>query len=280
MEESLNNFGGFWTKQKISIFLKYLKAYLDIMNKHHFKIIYFDGFAGCGTIDSDENSGQLIDSVAIEVLSIQHTKIFDIYYLVDLSENKVKELKKIVKERFPLKTGINVVHSDCNKKLIGMAEYLKKNKNHRALAFIDPFGMAVNWSSLEACKGYGIDMWILVPTGIGVNRLLTKSGNISDNWLKKLEMFLGIERSEIKNYFYKEQNVHTLFGIETTINKEQDAIKKIADLYCERLKGVWKYVSNPMPLKNNTGSIMYHFVLATNNASGLKIANDIIGKMS
>ena len=42
------------------------------------------------------------------------------------------------------------------------------------LCFIDPYGMDLKWSSIEVLKGLGIDLWILVPTGIGVNRLLKK----------------------------------------------------------------------------------------------------------
>lgn len=279
MDDQLNTFGGFWTKQKIQIFLKYLKAYLDIMNRYNFKLIYFDGFAGSGKISYKE---QITDSVAIEVLSSQHKKSFDIYYLVELEKAKAKQLEKIVQEQFPEKQKVYVVNADCNEKLSGMADFLKKNKSYRALAFVDPFGMALNWSTLEECKKQGIDLWILVPTGIGVNRLLTSKGKISEAWIRKLETFLGLKSDEIKKYFYKEMIPQSnLFGTEAEIHlyKERNAIRKIAELYCKRLGELWKHVSHPFPLKNKSGSVMFHFVLATNSPAGLKIANEIIGKM-
>jgi hypothetical protein len=42
-----------------------------------------------------------------------------------------------------------------------------------------------------------MDMWVLVPTGLGVNRLLKNNGQISDAWLEKLEKFLGLDRDII-----------------------------------------------------------------------------------
>jgi three-Cys-motif partner protein len=157
-----------------------------------------------------------------------------------------------------------------------MTTFLQKNKDFRVLAFIDPYGMSLNWSSIKALKSFGIDLWILVPTGIGMNRLLTKDGNIREAWLLKLETTLGMERSKIKNYFYKSKSVQTLFGEETYIEKEKNAIEKAGRLYQERLNGIFKYVSNTYPLKNSTGSTMYHFMMASNNKAAFNIANDII----
>jgi hypothetical protein len=68
--------------------------------------------------------------------------------------------------------------------------------------------MSVNWSSIEKLKGLGIDLWMLIPTGIGVNRLLKKDGNLSEAWVKKLETFLGINREKIMDTFYK--NTHLI----------------------------------------------------------------------
>ena len=121
-------------------------------------------------------------------------------------------------------------------------------------------------------------MWILVPSGIGMNRLLKKNGDIRDAWLNKLEISLGMSRVEIKKYFYKSKTVQTLFGEETFVNKEANAIQKAGQLYKQRLNEIFKYVSQPMELKNSTGSIMYHFMMASNNAAAFSIANDVIKK--
>jgi hypothetical protein len=51
--EPISSWGGSWTQEKLDAFEKYVNAYLTIMNKHrdknHWKLIYFDGFAGSGS---------------------------------------------------------------------------------------------------------------------------------------------------------------------------------------------------------------------------------------
>jgi hypothetical protein len=78
------------------------------------------------------------------------------------------------------------------------------------------------------------------------------------------------------DYFYKFKTVQTLFGEETNIGKEKQAIEKAGQLYKIRLNELFDHVSEPFPLKNSTGSIMYHFMMATNIKAALKIANDVI----
>ena len=42
--------------------------------------------------------------------------------------------------------------------------------------FLDPYGMQVKWSTLEAIASTrAIDMWLLFPLGQAVNRLLTRN---------------------------------------------------------------------------------------------------------
>jgi three-Cys-motif partner protein len=273
----MNQFGGNWTEQKIEMVVAYAKAYLVIMNSYpQFKPLYFDGFAGSGDIYTNEEADlNAIKGAAIRILEIERPKVFDTYYFVEKDEKNKKELEKIINQKFPDRKTY-VVSEDCNAKLLSMADYLKKHLSCRVLAFIDPYGMAVNWSSIAVLKNLGIDLWILVPTGMGINRLLKNDGKISDAWLEKLERFLGLKKEVILNHFYKESKRLTLFGEETIVEKEQNAIQKAGILYKERLNTIFKFVSESFVMRNSTNSIMYHFMMATNNASALKIANDVI----
>jgi len=273
----MNYFGGNWTDVKMKIIIEYAKAYLTIMNTQKWaKTLYFDGFAGSGYIEN-EAIGEKQIGTALRILDIIKPKPFDIYYFVDLDKKKQESLNKIVQKNY-FGRNANVVWADCNEKIVAMAGFLKdkKNKNFRALAFIDPYGMSVNWSSIESLKDLGIDLWILVPTGMGVNRMLKKDGNISASWIKKLEAFLGLSKQEIEDHFYKKSTQATLFGDHEVITKEKDSVQKAGELYKMRLKTVFKYVSESFVMRNNTNSIMYHFMMATNNTSALKIANEVI----
>jgi three-Cys-motif partner protein len=247
-----------------------LYAYLEIMKNQPFKLIYFDGFAGCGRIEPDSSGieNSLIESVALQVLGMEHPKLFDIYYLVDKHRGKTKQLKKLIEQNYPTKKGlVFIVNSDCNDKLINLADFMKSKPNYRALAFIDPFGMGLNWQSLQYCKGLGIDMWILIPTGIGVNRLLMRNETkIPESWLKRLEKFYGLSIRDLKNHFYYQSEQINLFG--DTLNsksKLENAASRAADLYRDRLAEVWKFVSKPFPMKNSSGSIdlLRNYISAT-----------------
>ena len=272
---SKNKFGSSWTKEKMKIVVDYAKAYLNIMNKQTWaKTIYFDGFAGSGIIEMGENE-EVKKGTALRILDIIEPKSFDIYYFVELNEDHKKELEKNVQENY-FGRNVHVVKADANIKLAKMAEFLKANKNYRALSFIDPYGMAINWDSIASLKGLGVDLWILVPTGIGMGRMLKNNGEISEGWYTKLEKFLGLTKEDVKNHFYKTQEVSTLFGTETIVEKEKNSIHKAGELYRDRLKTIFKYVSESFVMRNTTNSIMYHFMMATNNPNALKIANEVI----
>lgn len=189
------------------------------------------------------------------------------YIVAELNSNLINH---------PLRENIYIQREDCNKKLLALADYLKKHTNYRALVYIDPYGMSINWSSIESLEGLGIDLWILVPTGMGVNRMLINDGKISDSWLQKLENFLGYSRDEIMKHFYKSMTLQTLFGEETNIQKEKDAALLACELYTRKLKQVFSDVSKPYVMRNSQNSIMYHFMMATNNKTAIKIANDVI----
>jgi len=275
----MNNFGGDWTKIKIEILVEYAKAYLSIMKERKFfKLMYFDGFAGSGFIVKEKKVDvDITVGAARRIIEISDPRPFDSYYFVEKDPKNFALLEENTKAAFPKKK-IYTVCDDCNKKIIDLSNFLRdpKNNNFRTLAYIDPCGMQVEWRSIESLRGLPIDMWILVPTGLGVNRLLKNNGQISDAWLEKLEIFLGLTREEIEKRFYKK--TPTLFEDITFTEKQKDAIENSAKLYQSRLKEVFEFVSRPYELKNSSNSIMYHLFLTSNNKAAEKIGSDIVNK--
>ena len=214
----MNNFGGGWTENKIEILVEYAKAYLNIMNiyasRHGWKLLYFDGFAGSGFIKKGKKENQkLIVGAAKRILEIEQPRPFDLFYFVEKDIENVNHLRENTELKFPDKN-VHIVNTDCNEKIKSMSTFLAspKGKNYKALAYIDPCGMQLNWNSLETLQKLSVDVWVLVPTGMGVNRLLKNDLNISEAWVSKLEIFLGMNKEEIIKYFYKEKTRQTLFG--------------------------------------------------------------------
>jgi len=284
--------GGSWTEKKLDAFSKYVWSYLTIMKKYpYWKTIYFDGFAGSGNrIDKNQPETQIFKKLNINlesnvykgsverVLSLQDNLSFDYYYFIDKDKEALESLQKRVEEKFGVQKNVIYRNDDVNNQLLKLSKVMKKDKNkYAALVFLDPFGMQINWKSISLLKGTRTDLWILVPTGVIVNRLLDKTGKLKH--IEKLTAFFGLEEQDITNYFYSSQKILTLFGEEEVIKKITEPIKKIAELYIQRLNTIWKFVTEkPLVLLNTKKLPIYHLVFASNNKTALKIASQIIEK--
>jgi three-Cys-motif partner protein len=288
IKDPRTDWGGTWTEKKLDAFAKYVKAYLTILKRNpYWETVYFDGFAGSGERRKEcENPlyAQLQISIdeektykgsAERILSFSSELSFDYYYFIDSDADSLKKLEgklapypKKNENQFQFKLG------DCNNFLGNLANALNKKK-YAALIFLDPFGMQVRWESIENLKGTRSDIWILVPTGLIVNRLLNRNGELKHS--AKLQSFFGLSKNEILDFFYRKEIVNTLFGEQELIQKIEKPIEKIAMLYIKRLSTIWDYVTEkPLKLINSKGVPIFHFVFASNNVNAKKIANQII----
>ena len=286
VSEPKGDWGGPWTEKKLDAFSKYVWAYLTIMKKtSYWKTIYFDGFAGSGTREKETNTElyqqlkiteeeeKTYKGAAERILGLKDDLSFDFYYFIDNKEESLEKLKARLTDKFKNK---KIVYraGDANKQISELASALK-NQDLAALVLLDPFGMQIDWSSIEELKGTRSDVWILVPTGVIVNRLLDKGGKLK--FSNKLESFFGLPIEDIKSYFYREQKVNTLFGEEEIITKVSKPIEKIAKLYADRMRTIWENVTDePLVLHNRNGVPLFHFVFASNNKNAKKIAKQII----
>lgn len=284
-EPPSDDWGGPWTEKKLQAFSKYVTAYLIIMKKFsYWETIYFDGFAGSGTKEKvvktelyeqlkiTEAEERTYKGAAERVLTLKDDLAFNYYYFIDKKEESLEKLKGKLKDIKGKK--IEFRSGDANKWIKELAKALK-TKEYAALIFLDPFGMQIDWTSIEELKGTRSDVWILVPTGVIVNRLLDKAAELK--YIDKLESFFGLTEKEIKAIFYKQEVKQTLFGEEEIISKISKPIEKIAKIYATRMKTIWKHVTeDPLVLKNRNGVPIFHFVFASNNQNALKIAKQII----
>jgi|LSQX01.1.fsa_nt_gb three-Cys-motif partner protein len=293
LSEPYIEWGGFWTKKKLDAFAKYVVSYLRIMKyQPQWETIYFDGFAGSGSRKQKKESSlykqlkltkeekQAYKGAAERVLSLPDNLSFDYHYFIDLDQNSLDKLKERLSafqhtkhNEFQFKPG------DCNIWLHELSNALKAKRNkYAALILLDPFGMQINWESIASLKGTRSDIWILIPTGVVVNRLLDKEGKLK--YTKKLQSFFGLKEEDIKEIFYSKRKEQTLFGEVTVIQKIKEPIEKIAEIYINQLKTIWSHVTEkPLELTNSKEVPIYHFVFASNNKYAVKIAKEIIEGM-
>lgn len=287
VRENEKPWGGPWTDQKLDAFEKYVTSYLTIMNKQQqWQTIYFDGFAGSGTrkikkssdlllIPISEEDQKMYRGAAERVVRMNEPFTFDYYYFIEKSQSRLNKLKKKLNpiqesedKELVFRTG------DCNAELQNLG-YALQSKKYAALVFLDPFGMQIDWKSIEALSGTRSDIWLLLPTTVIVNRLIDRKGELKNH--NKLESFFGLNEDEIREEFYMPTGQTNMFDHdEEHVKKIVDPINKIAALYIKRLKNIWKYVTEPaLRLDNRRGAPLFHLVFASNN-NALKIANYII----
>lgn len=292
VSEPIAEWGGLWTKKKLDAFSKYVAAYLTIMSKQQqWKTIYFDGFAGSGNRHEERPSSlftqlklsiedeHVYKGAAERILTLPNGLSFDFHYFIDLHKESLLKLeKKLSIHQETRNNPFQYRPGDCNRWLKELAIAMKINPSeYAALVILDPFGMQIDWESIECLRGTRCDVWILIPTGVIVNRLLEKTGELKH--IAKLQSFFGLSEEEIKSFFYRKDNQKTLFGDEEIIEKISDPIQKISELYVQRLKTIWSHVTEqPLRLLNTRGTPIYHFVFASNNQNAVKIAKQIITK--
>lgn len=292
VKEPQSFWGGNWTEIKLEAFENYVNAYLTIMNAQKVKYngwpttIYFDGFAGSGERISPtkEETNLFSDYLVKDELAVYKgsaerilrlNQRFEHYFFVDNDKKAINNLKQKLSDSNLISNNCNFIPDDVNNQLIKLSEFLNTQK--AALVLLDPFGMQIDWSSIEKLKDKRVDLWILIPSGVIINRFLDRKGKLI--FSNKLQSYFGLTEEEIRNRFYATETIETLFGAEDAVVKTNDSVAKIAELYIDKLKDIWEYVSDkPLILLNTRKAPIYHFVFASNNKTALKIANQIIEK--
>ena len=291
-------FGGNWTTAKLDVVAEYLVAYTTALKNTPFKKGYIDAFAGTGYRDARpeseaDSSSQpllfpdlakqepqdLLEGSAVRALKTEPR--FDSYVFIERSPARCKHLEDL-RSQFPhLSNAIQIREGEANLEIQALCS--KNWTSHRAVLFLDPYGMQVEWKTIDAiAKTKAIDLWLLFPLGIGVNRLLTKSGDIPQLWERRLDLLLGTK--DWYEDFYRVESTPTLFG------KPEDRIVKaridtIGQYFIRRLKTVFAGVAEePKVLLNSANCPLYLLCFAVGNPKGanvaLKIANHLLRKVA
>jgi len=295
-----HEFGGDWTSEKLACLGEYLHAYTQILRKNpkaqYLTITYVDAFAGTGyrskprienqdalpSMDFDDADGQSYlkgsARIALEVEPSFHTYLF-----IDKNPLHIQELERM-KLDFPFKSfKIRIEQAEANIFLKGLVCARTDWKTNRAVVFLDPYGMQVDWSLIESiAKTKAIDLWWLFPLGMAVNRLLTRDKMPPEEWATALTKTFGTD--DWKREFYSQTTVQTLFGIEDQLCKRAE-FDIIGKFIIDRLKTVFTAVADePLQLCNSRNNPIYLLCFAAGNPTGastaVKIAKYILERRS
>jgi three-Cys-motif partner protein len=278
-----HQFGGDWTTRKLEILSGYLAAYGKALENQQFTVAYIDAFAGTGyrtpQVSAQSGSSFLFPDLAAAEpqslldgsarLALQVEPQFDRYVFIERDRDRCQALESLKNEFPELSSAIDVRPGDANQIIQEMCA--RNWRKRRAVLFLDPYGMQVDWQTIEAvARTKAIDMWLLFPLGIGVNRLLLKNpAEIPESWRQRLTLLLGTD--EWEHALYKTERVNMLFGEEEMVVKA--SLDGIAAFFVNRLKTRFPGVAeHPAVLSNSKGSPLYLFCFAAANEKGAPIA--------
>ena len=284
-------FGGDWTTDKLNRLRKYLEAYTQALKNQPFQLSYIDAFAGTGyrsARSKNTSPGLVLPELADEEaesylagsarIALEIGRPFDRYVFVEKSPERAKQLESLRQEFQSPSTSIDIVVGEANayiKDLCGSTDW----RGNRAVMFLDPYGMQVNWDTVEAiARTQAIDLWYLFP--LAVNRLLIRGGKIDDSLRKRLDDVFGA--TDWYEAFYSVDVQPSLYGDDESVTK-MATFQSIKHYMLNRLKGLFCGVANnPLELRNSRNTPLFLLCFAAGNPRGasiaVKIAQHILGK--
>ena len=261
---------GYWTEIKLSILREYSKAYAQILTKHqeirHFA--YIDGFAGAGKHIS-KSTGQHIEGSPSVALGIKPP--FSHYHFIDMDGKRAELLRQLGGER----QDVTVYEGDCNTLLL--EEVFPKCRYEdfrRALCLLDPYELNPNWQVVQtAGQMKSIELLLnFMIMDANMNVLWRNPDRVPSGQIERMNAFWGDESWRQVGYTKQPG----LFGpIE-----EKSSNEEIAAEYQRRLKKIagFKYVLDPIPMRNNKGAVIYYLFFASHNQTGDRVAQAIFRK--
>lgn len=263
---------GYWSEIKLKILKEYASQYSVILSKQSYlKHVYIDAFAGAGVHLSKETKGVVLGS-PLNALYVDPP--FKELHLIDLDGKKIGILKELTNEY----DNVHIYEGDSNKILLNeVFPKVKYEDYRRGLCLLDPYGLHLEWQVLETAAAMeSIEILLNFPImDMNRNVFWRDMEAVDSKDIARMTSFWGDD--SWKEAAYSESPQRSLFGNERLLKEPNYAV---AEKFRERLKTVagFKFVPEPIPMRNSTGATIYYLFFASHNETGTKIAEHILNK--
>jgi three-Cys-motif partner protein len=267
-----HEFGGQHTELKLSIIEGYLHAFTTALRPRFKNLWYIDAFAGTGsrTVRTERKGASLVEAPAEEVverrrgsaqIAIDTRPVFDFLVFIEKNKNYAAALNELA--ALNLQRSIVVAEEDANtaiRRLVATNRWDDK----RAIVFLDPYGMEVEWSTLEAIASTrAIDVWFLFPLA-GLFRQATRRLTDIDRY-KRAALTRMFGSSAWEEELYPIEDVD-LFG--AIPERRRDLNPSGLEAYVQkRLGTIFGKVLKPLALPVNKSPQMFSLFLCISNDS-------------
>jgi three-Cys-motif partner protein len=247
-----HEFGAQHTELKLSLIEGYLKFFATALRAHFEELWYIDAFAGTGTrtVRTEARGGDLFDApvaehveqrrgsaqIAIDIVPRFHRLIF-----IDSKASHCAALRQLA-ARYPARE-IAVVQEDANRSIQNAIAWDGWERT-RAVCFLDPYGMDVEWATLQAiAKTRAIDVWFLFSLS-GLYRQATRSAaNITPDKRAAVTRILGTDEWEDELYT---ETAPDMFG--DTLRQRNADVRGLENYVKRRLETIFAKVFDPLAL--------------------------------
>ena len=261
-------FGGEHTEDKLRYVEAYLQSWVNVLKNQGYERIYIDAFAGTGSrtvtksaapLLGEERTTRIVAGSARIALGISPS--FDRYILIESEPKKFKELEGL-KSEFSDKT-IELVPGDANmflRKFCRDENWKGRDSSSwgvRAVLLLDPYGMNVDWSTLQAIANtQAIDMWFLFSIGGLIRQAAHRWEAVEGYKVDRIDRYLGTK--DWQTAFY-EETMEDLFG--QTERRRTANEKALNDFVKERLEEIFGWVSEPIPIRRHDTNVLLFSLL-------------------
>ncbi len=237
------------TKAKHEILRRYLEAWFPILNTHHQRIVYIDGFCGPGRYDGGEQGSPMIvlDAAVNHRRQLQGELVF---VFIDERQDRIQHLTGELGQRSIPKHF--KVHVECGKFDEQLEDTLNKLDTQKAtlaptFAFIDPFGFSgIPFKLIERLLKHRRCEALITFQADAMNR------------------FLGHPEPDVVKHI-----VNT-FGTDQVLQVPKshgDRITNLRTLYQSQLRTLARFVRY-FEMRDRNNRVQYYLFFASNNALG------------
>lgn len=256
-----HRFGGVWTEIKLNALTEYLNFYQNALKNQGFETWYIDAFAGTGDRHAELERGGIFEGAPIEHVeeildgsarkALQVDPPFNHYWFNETHRGR-GDILRALKTNFM--HDIRVMPGEANaelRQLFASAPWANHRDSwkQRGVVFLDPYGMSVEWSTLQSLAATKkVDVWYLFPRKAVVQQLANDIGGIDEGKRRSLKRIFGTE--EWESEFYRPMPIqHKLFEQSEVSSLGRVASPDEISAYArKRLRTVFRFVSDPLPL--------------------------------
>jgi three-Cys-motif partner protein len=212
-----------------------------------------------------------IDGSPIVALKVEYP--FRSYTFIEKEDWRVERLEKL-RDEFP-NMDIQIRHGDCNAVIINeIVPKIRYENFNRGIIFLDPFGMDVEWHTIESIAATrALEIFLNFPV-MAINRTVLRNNpyKLTRTQIRRMNQFWGSTDWRADIY----QEVPDLFG--THIEKIPQTASDLGLKFEKRLEEVFPEVSSPIFMRNSKGTPLYCLTFAGHKPTGKKIAENIFNR--